>query len=326
VAGVYEVEIENLIGSFVVENQSGSPNFILSNLRIDRRRVDIGENVTISIDIVNKGDASGSYEIILKLDGSVKDSDNVALDPASSDRVSFVVSMDNFGPHRVEVNRLRDYIWVINSSEAEITKLVEVGAINAGGSKEIDIDGISITKFVITAINSIDNEQIEILQFAEKPSGVPLAPGVVYKYLSITPRASREEDIENIVIGFKVEFSWMFGKGVSVGDITLRRYNPENQEWEELPTKMVKDDGTYAYFEAISTKFSIYAISTKSGAKSGTGFPLPAVITGVVVIAAAIAGGYFLLMRKGAIASKRREKEASIIKSFPRELRTSKKW
>jgi predicted alpha-1,2-mannosidase len=325
VAGVYEVEIENLIGSFVVENQSGSPNFILSNLKIDRRRVDIGENVTISVEVVNNGDASGSYEIIIKLDGSVKDSDNVTLDPGSSDIVSFVVSMDNLGLHSVEVNQLIDYIWAINSSEAEITKLVEVGDINAGEQKVIDIDGVSITQLVITAINSIDNEQIEILQFAKRPSGVPLAPGVVYKYLSITPRASREEDIENIVIGFKVELSWMSGKGVSVGDITLWRYNPENHEWEELSTTMVKEDGTYAYFEATSTKFSIYAISTKSGVGSGGKFPLLAAITGVVVIAAAIAGGYILLMRKGALVSKRREKEASMIKSFVRELGTSEK-
>lgn len=324
VVGVYEVEIENLVGSFVVENQSGSPNFILSNLRINRRRVDVGENVTISVDIVNNGDASGSYDIILKLDGLVKDSDNITLDPGSSDRVSFVVSMDNFGLHSVMVNQLIDYVWAINSSEAEITKLVEVGAINAGENKEIDIDGISITKLVITAINSIDNEEIEILQFAGKPSGVPIAPGVVYKYLSITPRASREEDIENIVIGFKVELSWMSGKGVSVGDITLRRYNPENQEWEELSTTKVNEDGTYAYFEATSTKFSIYAITTKSGAGSGGKFPLPAAITGVVLIAAAIAGGYILLMRKGALVSKRQEKEASMIKSFVRELGTSK--
>lgn len=84
--------------------------------------------------------------------------------------------------------------------------------------------------------------------------------------------------------------------------MVLRRYNPENQGWQELPTTFVEQDGTYAYFEAISTKFSVYSISTRSGINPG-GFPLPAAITGVVVLAAAIAGGYFLWMRKNVLAS-----------------------
>jgi predicted alpha-1,2-mannosidase len=308
VPGVYGVRIENLTGSFVVETPGGLPIFVLRNLRVNPRRADPGEDITISVDVVNTGDASGENEVTLKVDGLRKDSENVALGPSSSDRVSFTIKMDNLGPHRVEVDGMGDYFWILNSSEAENTKRVEVGDIFAGENKKVDVEGLSITHLVITAINSIYDEEIEILQFIEKPGGVPTAPGVVYKYLSITPSVSRDNDIENVVIGFKVELSWISEKDIDVNTITLHRYDPENGKWEELLTENVGEDEEYAYFEAISPKFSVYAISAKSKAE----FPLLVAVIGGGVLAAAI-GGYFVLNRRGAFALKRRKRGVNCI-------------
>jgi PGF-pre-PGF domain-containing protein len=147
-----------------------------------------------------------------------------------------------------------------------------------------------------TARNSVSGEEVEILEFADAPSGVPPLQRAVYLYLSITPSVSNDEDIENLLIGFKVELSWASEKGVDVRTIKLYRYNPENGEWKGLPTRLLSDDGRYVYFEATSLKFSIYAIAAEFTGE--TQFPIPVLIAGVLVAVFGGVAGYLVSRRR----------------------------
>jgi len=58
--------------------------FATSNLSISPSEVDIGETVTISVLVRNTGDASGSYQVTLKIDGKVEATREVTLDAGAA--------------------------------------------------------------------------------------------------------------------------------------------------------------------------------------------------------------------------------------------------
>lgn len=90
----------------------------------------------------------------------------------------------------------------------------------------------------------------------------------VYNYLNIWVGnggyGSNENNLENAVICFKVEKSWMQDKSIDKSSITLNRYN--NKKWNELPTSYIKEDDKYLYFTAETPGFSPFAITGKTKA------------------------------------------------------------
>ncbi len=80
--------------------------FTSSNLSISPSEVNIGETVTISILITNAGDAAGSYEVTLKINGVVEATKEVTLGPGTSQEVTFSTARDVAGSYTVDVNGL----------------------------------------------------------------------------------------------------------------------------------------------------------------------------------------------------------------------------
>ncbi len=88
-----------------------------------------------------------------------------------------------------------------------------------------------------------------------------LPSGEVYKSLNIWVGNSgfaTSQNIENAVIGFKVEKAWLQEKGIDSSSIVLNRYN--DKKWNELPTTLLSEDDKYIYFTAETPGFSPFAI------------------------------------------------------------------
>jgi|GEM_PF-1712726 len=103
---------------------------------------------------------------------------------------------------------------------------------------------------------------VEMLK--NKSTLTPDAPeGEVYTYLNIWVGnggyGSDEDNLENAVINFKVEKSWIKDKGIDQSSITLNRYN--DKKWNELPTTLTGEDGKYMYFKAETPGFSPFTIT-----------------------------------------------------------------
>ena len=93
-------------------------------------------------------------------------------------------------------------------------------------------------------------------------SGLP--SGEVYKSLNIWVGNSgfaTSKNIENAVVGFKVEKSWIQDKKIDKSSLTLNRYS--DKTWNQLPTSMSSEDDTYLYLTAQTTGFSPFAITGK---------------------------------------------------------------
>ncbi len=89
-----------------------------------------------------------------------------------------------------------------------------------------------------------------------------LPSGEVYKSLNIWVGNSgfaTPNNIENAVVCFKVEKSWMQDKGINRSSIILNRYN--DKKWNQLPTSLLSEDNKYLYFTAQTPGFSPFAIT-----------------------------------------------------------------
>jgi PGF-pre-PGF domain-containing protein len=90
----------------------------------------------------------------------------------------------------------------------------------------------------------------------------------VYKYLNIWVGNSgfaTPNNIEDAVVNFKVDKSWIKDKKIDKSSITLNRYN--DKKWNQLPASLSGEDNKYLYFTAKVPGFSAFAITGKSTAQ-----------------------------------------------------------
>ena len=108
---------------------------------------------------------------------------------------------------------------------------------------------------------------VEMLK--NKSKLTPDAPeGEVYNYLNIwvgNGGYATEKNIENPVVCFKVEKSWMKDKGIDQSSIILNRYG--DKKWNPLTTRQSGDDEKYMYFTAETPGFSPFSITGEKTAK-----------------------------------------------------------
>jgi len=103
VAGTYTVGINGLTGTFVVKAPAA---FTISALAISPAEVNIGEDVTISALVTNTGDLTGTYEVTLKIDDVVVDTESVTLAGGASEKVTFTTSKGVAATYNVNLNGL----------------------------------------------------------------------------------------------------------------------------------------------------------------------------------------------------------------------------
>jgi parallel beta-helix repeat (two copies) len=92
--------------------------------------------------------------------------------------------------------------------------------------------------------------------------------GEVYKYFNLWIGSSgfaTSKNIENPVVCFKVDKSWIKDKNIDQNSITLNRYS--DKKWSQLPVKCLNEDQKYLYFTAQTPEFSYFAITGKAIAK-----------------------------------------------------------
>ena len=95
--------------------------FTLSSLSISPVEVNIGDEVTISLFMVNTGGKSGSYEVTLKIDGAVATTKEVTVSAGFSKEVTFTILKDIAGTYSVDVNGLTGSFTVKEKETAVIS-------------------------------------------------------------------------------------------------------------------------------------------------------------------------------------------------------------
>jgi hypothetical protein len=127
VAGTYSVDVNGLAGTFVVRALPKPAAFTVSALTISLAKVAVKEAVTISALVQNTGDISGSYEVVLKVNGVKVDAQTVTLAGGTSQRVTFTTSRDVAGTYSVEVNGLTSSFVVAQPVTPDIVYITRTG-------------------------------------------------------------------------------------------------------------------------------------------------------------------------------------------------------
>lgn len=106
------------------------------------------------------------------------------------------------------------------------------------------------------------NTAVEVLKSISTLVGTP-APGTVYKYINIwvgTSGFAGPKNIKDARIMFKLENTWLTSGGIKDADIVLLRW--DGAQWVSLETSLSHKDDTFTYYEAKTTSFSPFAISS----------------------------------------------------------------
>ena len=102
-AGIYSVAVAELTGSFTVVAPAA---FSVSDLSLQPAQVKPGEAVTISASVANTGGESGSYTVVLKIDGVKEAEKTVTIAAGESLDVSFSVTKEEADTYTVTVDGL----------------------------------------------------------------------------------------------------------------------------------------------------------------------------------------------------------------------------
>jgi len=117
-ARTYSVTVADLSDTFAVRTPA---IFAVSDLTINPREVEVGEEATITVLVSNTGDLSGSYEVTLALDDVAVATEEVTLDGGISQEVAFIRTMDTTGTCSVKVANLSDTFEVTIPLKSEVT-------------------------------------------------------------------------------------------------------------------------------------------------------------------------------------------------------------
>lgn len=123
---------------------------------------------------------------------------------------------------------------------------------NAAYITYIEFDPKKTFKRTTTTVEILKNKSIFV---SEIPSGK------IYKYVNIwvgDKGAGIPAFLENGLVGFKVEKSWIKENNINQSLITLQWYD---KGWQLLDTEKVKEDKNYVYFKSKTPGFSCFAIT-----------------------------------------------------------------
>jgi PKD repeat protein len=113
---IYTIEVDGLAGDLEVRSLTPA-EFRLSSLDISSMLVAPGEEMQGSVRVTNIGEKSGTYSVVVELDGAEVFTDSDSLEGGSSKVVTFVLSSDEVGSHDVEVDGLTTTFTVVAPPE-----------------------------------------------------------------------------------------------------------------------------------------------------------------------------------------------------------------
>ncbi len=123
-------------------------------------------------------------------------------------------------------------------------------------SAEFKVSNLDITKMKIEVKGVIENPEIKIIKLTDVNIGKP--KGKVYTYIEIQPTNLNDDEINKVVISFKVSKQWLIENNVSKENVVLMRYH---NGWTKLTTVESSEDNDYVYYKAETPGFSYYAIT-----------------------------------------------------------------
>jgi hypothetical protein len=131
-AGIYNVHFEVSDGSLTdaedititvndieMTTKSQQFAFLVSSLKISPSQANVGKKISISAAVINNGNSTGQYEVILTINGAIAGRKTVTLSGGASQTVKFSASEKTPGTYQVDVNGLTGSFVVVKQARGK---------------------------------------------------------------------------------------------------------------------------------------------------------------------------------------------------------------
>jgi len=120
---------------------------------------------------------------------------------------------------------------------------------------------MSVKKIKVNAKKTINNLEVRMGEFAPGIEPTSVKPrGQVFKYMEITANQNLSDSVDSLTFSFTVPLEWIGFQGATPQDVKLYRF--VNNNWVQLQTRYVKQEGTEAHYEATTPGLSYFAITS----------------------------------------------------------------
>ncbi|KXA90140.1 hypothetical protein AKJ62_01545, partial [candidate division MSBL1 archaeon SCGC-AAA259D14] len=92
--------------------RSTQPYFKVTNFSISEENVGLGEEVNVSVEVINNGEEGGTYAVELSIDGEIR-TKNISLKPDENQKVTFEILKQKPGSYNLEVGKYSKSIEVV---------------------------------------------------------------------------------------------------------------------------------------------------------------------------------------------------------------------
>ncbi|OIO65762.1 hypothetical protein AUJ68_02180 [Candidatus Woesearchaeota archaeon CG1_02_57_44] len=149
----------------------------------------------------------------------------------------------------------------------------------SGASAGLTHPYFEIVRIEVVPKKTLRNVRLEIHKLLERPKVPAVDKGIAY--FDIKKKNCADRDIAFARVTFRVSSAMLKASGLKSRDVALLRYR---RTWEPLHTRHVVSSGGYAYFEAVTPGFSVFAIGRR---QSNTPFTRKAAASDLVPAAVA---------------------------------------
>jgi len=134
---------------------------------------------------------------------------------------------------------------------------------------ELEPTDTKLTEIQIQVKTRVVSSELSVEKHGSNPADAATgAPGIVYRYMSVSFTNIDDSNVQSAKIKFKVEKSWIEQNSVDASSAALYRYS--GGVWNNLQTVKTGEDGVHVYYEAATPGFSYFAISAEKAATTAT--------------------------------------------------------
>ncbi len=173
-----------------------------------------------------------------------------------------------------------------SQSPTPVALVVEKGELRptASGGARFDskTDEIALDSLVVSTGSDAQPTEVEVAVVALGESVPALTNSVdVFQYVRIEHGGLSDADIEGVTLSFSVPVSWLEDLRAPLDEVVLARFD---EDWKQLPTRLLQLDGGMASYEADSPGLSLFAITAPGPpplAESAATFEAAAVVISI---------------------------------------------
>ncbi|MEM3165173.1 MAG: hypothetical protein QXO51_07080, partial [Halobacteria archaeon] len=276
--------------------------FLEDGTAMDGKPPAIGQKLTASAVLVNRGEKEGTVTLHFQLSGRNLCAPSTVLGPGQSALVNCTFTVNHSGTYTLQADGRSVTLNVAGPKLPEVAgEAKPISSLPGGGQARLLFSG-PVDQVVINARSAVSGAQVVVQPLDARPEGTAPPPGTPFRYFAISGVNLPDSAVGTVNVIFRVDGGWLAEKKLNPSTVRLYRLAASPQGvagWRVEPdTSRLGTDGRTdgsqdIVYQARVTSFGEFAVvggSTEGAiAVAGEGGPLDILFN--IPAMAAIAGG-----------------------------------